>query len=114
VLGCERVVDGDHDAARSGRERPCEPVVAVEVAEHEAAPVDQDDHGTLFAGLRVIDADRELAGRGVDHAILNAGDGFRLAQILPHGPHSLATCSGEKLWRSAKLLAANRSRCAWA
>ena len=72
VLGCQPVVDGDHDAPAPVGERSAVAIVGVETADHEPAAVVEDQRrrrtGTDLGGA--IDPHRQLLAGGVDRAVL--------------------------------------------
>jgi hypothetical protein len=62
--------------------------MGVEVAQHKTASVEEDDDGPVFAWSWVVDADIQITGVCVDHAIRYVCDGFGLPEALGHEPHS--------------------------
>jgi hypothetical protein len=82
------------EARRRVREGASQAVMGVQVAEHEAAAVEKDGDGQLPSELGAVDADRHVADRGTDDAILNRVDGLGGRQHRDHAAHALACSLG--------------------
>jgi hypothetical protein len=92
VLGGEPVAHVHHDGAQRGGQPARVAVVRVEIADHPAAAVEEDDR-CACGGLRPVDPHREVSGRAGDGAYLDALDVHQHRRVVA-GPHVDAAAAG--------------------
>ena len=96
VLGRQRIGHRDHDRLRRHGERAREAVVRVEVAEHEAAAVEEHDDRQHLLRRRVVDAHVERPHRGVDAPVGDRGHRRAGWQRREHAAHALSDRVGRE------------------
>src|SRR5579862_3519140 len=104
MLGRKAVIHRNNDAARCIGEAAAEPVMRVEIADHETAAMEKHErrqssvfHGTIYA-------DRDWPAWARDSAILHLRHRFFGSTEFDHSQRDLASFRQGELfeWRSAK------------
>src|SRR6266699_4220042 len=88
VFGSEAIVYRDDDATSLVREAAADVIVGVEVTDYPATAVKEDQYRERTIPRGSIDSDRGIACRTRNHAVFDAGNGFRFAKYstLHAGP----------------------------
>src|SRR5947209_4097974 len=74
MLGREAVIDRGDQAAGAIRQEPADSVVRLEVADHPATAVEEDEDGERPPPFGYVEAQRDVAGRPRADAILDLGN----------------------------------------
>ena len=85
IFRSEAVVGGDDDATTRVRHASRHGIVRVEIAQHPASTVEEDDHGEVAVVTGPVDAHRDLAAVDGDRAIFDVMHWFTIGLDVVHG-----------------------------